>query len=153
MLARIRKALEEKDEKGFTLIELLVVIIIIGILAAIAIPIFLNQKKKAVDASIKSDLHQVANEEESYFTDNTEYTSTAANLHVKYSGDNKVSVVLTTNKDAYCLKGSSTKGTADGSATGGFFWYDSANGGLSSTPGTSAPTGFATCTGTFTNLN
>ncbi len=53
MLARIRKSAEEKDQ-GFTLIELLVVIIIIGILAAIAIPVFLNQRQKGYKADMKS---------------------------------------------------------------------------------------------------
>ncbi|NMM16797.1 MAG: prepilin-type N-terminal cleavage/methylation domain-containing protein [Cellulomonas sp.] len=72
MIARVRKSMDEKDQ-GFTLIELLVVIIIIGILAAIAIPVFLNQRKKAVDAGIKSDLRTVAVQMETYFTDNQAY--------------------------------------------------------------------------------
>src|SRR5881227_1328020 len=77
MLARIRKAMEER-EGGFTLIELLVVIIIIGIPAAIAIPVFLNQRKKGYEASMKSDLRTVANEMETYFTDYQVYPSFAA---------------------------------------------------------------------------
>ncbi len=72
MLARIRKAMEEKEE-GFTLIELLVVMIIIGILAAIAIPVFLSQRQKGYDASVKSDLRTIANELESYNTDQQAY--------------------------------------------------------------------------------
>ena len=69
MIARIRKSLDEKD-KGFTLIELLVVIIIIGILAAIAIPIFLSQRKKAVDAAAKADITTIAKDIATYYVDN-----------------------------------------------------------------------------------
>ena len=80
MLARIRKAREER-EGGFTLIELLVVIIIIGILAAIAIPVFLNQRKKGYDAQSKADLRNLATLEETYLTDNpTGYATTLAQL-------------------------------------------------------------------------
>src|SRR3954451_16603625 len=72
MLARIRKSMEEKDQ-GFTLIELLVVIIIIGILAAIAIPVFLNQRKKGWDAQAQSDARNLATLEETYFSTANNY--------------------------------------------------------------------------------
>src|SRR3982750_3753520 len=72
MLARIRKAREER-EGGFTLIELLVVIIIIGILAAIAIPVFLNQRKKGYDAQAKNDARNAATAEETLLTDTNSY--------------------------------------------------------------------------------
>ena len=68
MLARIRKSMEEKDE-GFTLIELLVVMIIIGVLAAIAIPVFLNQRKKAQDSAAKADVSTIGKEIATYYVD------------------------------------------------------------------------------------
>ena len=70
MLARIRKA-QEENEGGFTLIELLVVMIIIGILAAIAIPVFLSQRAKAQDTAAKADVSTLGKEIATYYVDNT----------------------------------------------------------------------------------
>ena len=73
MLQKLRN--RAQDEKGFTLIELLVVILIIGILAAIAIPAFLNQRGKAYDAAAKSQAKTMQTAIETYATDNNgDYT-------------------------------------------------------------------------------
>ena len=64
-----------KNRKGFTLIELLIVVVIIGILAAIAIPKFANTKEKAVLASMKSDLRNMVTAQEGFFSDEQTYAT------------------------------------------------------------------------------
>src|SRR5207244_7319850 len=64
------------NRKGFTLIDLLIVVVIIGILAAIAIPKFVNTKEKAYLGSMKSDLRNMGTAEEAYFADSVKYSAT-----------------------------------------------------------------------------
>ncbi len=69
-----------RDNKGFTLIELLIVVVIIGILAAIAIPKFSATREKAYFAAMKSDLKNLASQMEIYYSDEYSYTNNTTSL-------------------------------------------------------------------------
>ena len=131
MLEKLRK---ERGDEGFTLIELLVVIIIIGILAAIAIPVFLNQRQKGWEAAVQSDLRNAATAQETFLTESNNYSSVTPvgaqlqSLGFKYSDaknydatDGRViNVRWTTGGLNYCM---------DAKANGGaVFSYSSPNG-------------------------
>ena len=81
------------SRKGFTLIELLIVVVIIGILAAIAIPKFATTKEKAYMATMKTDLRNLVTAQEGYFSDNQAFTTDQAALN--YAASKNVTVTVT----------------------------------------------------------
>jgi len=84
-----------KLRKGFTLIELLIVVVIIGILAAIAIPKFANTKSKAYITAMKSDLRNLVTAEEAFFSDSSKYTTALTAVKFQRSAGTNDPVVVT----------------------------------------------------------
>lgn len=145
MLSRLRK---HDEDQGFTLIELLVVIIIIGILAAIAIPVFLNQRNNAYTAAAESDLKSAAAAEESALTSTDLYVATASLATYGYKqspSDN----YTTTPAVTFLTSAGASSGTATNqgfciqatAASGVVVVYNSQTGGLKKT----GDSGFANC--------
>lgn len=151
MLARLRSETTDRKDGGFSLVELLVVIIIIGILAAIAIPVFLNQRTKSYEGGLQTDLRTIANEVQSQNATNEDYTKTtwktagtAAVPNAAISGSGLVvgdsnAVTLSqgdtitwigATKTSFCVKAHNPKAADD--------WYFSSSGnGISKTSCTS----------------
>jgi type IV pilus assembly protein PilA len=151
ILGRFKERNIQTSEEGFTLIELMIVVVIIGILAAVAIPVFTNQQKSAADAALKTDMRTVVLAQNTYMTKNPSSIGTIdiiqLNKLVPVLSDSTVSATWVTSNKGFCVVGYNKGGSYDGNASGGdgkYLWYDSALGGMVKTAVTGiAPIGGA----------
>ncbi len=128
-----------RNNKGFTLIELLIVVVIIGILAAIAIPKFSATREKAYFAAMKSDLKNLASQQEIYYSDTYSYSSTV--LSLGFVTSDGVTVVIAASTDGWSA---SAVHAALGAAEGCAIYYGS--GTAPTTPATPTSPGEMACT-------
>jgi len=148
---------EWRDDQGVTLIELLVVVIIVGVLAAIAVPNFFVQRQKGYDGDAKSDLRSMASAQKTYATDLTAFVTCSGATACKNSS----------SLGGYGFRASTgvkIASVADGtngfcavalSQSGRYYVYDSENGGLATYNSTTAPTKLndGLSTGACTNVS
>ena len=160
----INRLRAKKGDEGFTLIELLVVVVIIGVLVAIAVPVYLNYRKGAADKSAQSDVRGAVSAVEQFYTDNSNtypvsvtggnnsgvsgQTNTTSLGLVLTAGGTATQTITLSDKTQLGYKNNGSSYLLCGNNTGGsgkWYVYDSSVGGSVKTAAT-AITNFASCT-------
>jgi type IV pilus assembly protein PilA len=164
----INRLRAKKGDEGFTLIELLVVVVIIGVLVAIAVPVYLNYRKGAADKSAQSDVRGAVSAIEQYYTDNNNTYPAATNCQAPMTASFQLSssgctqglpsgataapagwvVVSDKTQMSYVANGATAYrvcATNTGGTTGKYYVYDSSKGG-SVTSSTNSSFSMTSCT-------
>jgi type IV pilus assembly protein PilA len=155
----INRLRAKKGDEGFTLIELLVVVVIIGVLVAIAVPVYLNYRKGAADKSAQSDVRGAISAIEQFYTDNGNtyptgpITKQTASFDITgATGSTTGKITLSDKTEMFYVPVSGTPvvsykvcATNTGGTTGKYYLYNSASGGSVQVSTAITSTNFGTC--------